>query len=125
MEDSNFHQLLTLLKRIPAIKHEISHGIYQDNNWWIKLSIDINHSLAWNVVQEFGHILNYISLEERLPVVFYPVSAPPYMNGGPNEFLYWIIESKDPDFTPEKVKEWLEARLPDPVDSSDEWEFEN
>ena len=30
------------------------------------------------------------------------------MNGGPADYLYWIIESKDPDFSPDKAKEWLE-----------------
>jgi hypothetical protein len=56
--------------------------------------------------------------------MFYPVSAPPYMNGGPEEFLYWIIDSKEPGFSPDKTKQWLEARLPDPVDSLEEWNLE-
>ena len=73
------------------------------------------------MVQEFGHVLNYLSLEERLPAAFYPVSSPPYMNGGPADFLYWMIESKDPSFTPDKASEWLEGRLPNPVDNLDEW----
>jgi hypothetical protein len=51
----------------------------------VKFAIDIEHPLAWSVVQELGHVLNYVSLEERLPTVFMPVSPPPYMNGGPDE----------------------------------------
>ena len=121
MEQSNFHQLINFLSRVPSIQKEISFGHYEDKNWWVKFSIDIKNEFAWNVVQEFGHVLNYISLNERLPVTFYPVSAPPYMNGGPEGFLYWIIEYKEPSFSQDTTKEWLEGRLPDPVDNLDEW----
>lgn len=124
MRETNFTELINFLKKVPAINDEISSGIYDDGNWWIKFSIDINMNLAWNVVQEFGHIVNYISLNERLPTIFYPVSAPPYMNGGPQNFLYWIIESKEAAFSPEDLKEWLEGRLPDPIDNISEWEYD-
>ena len=76
------------------------------------------------MVQELGCVVNYISIEERLPTVFYPVSPAPYMNGGPREFLSWVIESKDKDFTPSTLAEWLEGRLPDPVDDLKQWETE-
>ena len=122
--DLVFNELIDFMRKVPAIDNSIATGFYDDKNWWIKFSIDINNNLAWNVVQEFGHILNYISIEERLPTVFYPVSAPPYMNGGPQEFLYWVIESKQPDFLPSQLKEWLEGRLPNPVDDINEWEFD-
>jgi hypothetical protein len=49
--------------------------------------------------------------DERLPTVFYPVSPSPYMNGGPQEFLSWVIEAKDKDFKLETLKEWLQGRL--------------
>ena len=124
MESTNFNQINSFLSKVPAIQPGIEHGLYEDKNWWVKFSLDISHDLAWNVVQEFGHIFNYLSLEERLPSTFYPVSAPPYMNGGPADYLYWIIESKDPDFSPDKAKEWLEKRLPDPVDNVEEWIME-
>ena len=124
MEQADFDQLINFLYRVPAIQKGIPYGQYEDKNWWVKFSIDIGSRFAWNVVQEFGHILNYISLNERLPVIFYPVSAPPYMNGGPEDFLYWIIESKNPSFSPDKTKEWLEGRLPDPVDSLEKWDLE-
>jgi len=89
--------------------------------WWVKFSLDIHHPLAWNVVQEFGHILNYLSLDEQLPTVFKPVSPPPYMNGGPAEFLSWVIECTDKDFKPDTAVQWLEGRLPDPVEDSTLW----
>ena len=125
MTDSSFKELIDFIKRIPAVDTPVASGIYENRNWWIKFSIDIKHELAWHVVQELGHILNYLSLNERLPSSFYPVSPPPYMNGGPEEFLSWIIESNNPDFSPSNVKEWLEGRLPNPVDDIAEWKVED
>ncbi|SPE35761.1 hypothetical protein SBA3_2300022 [Candidatus Sulfopaludibacter sp. SbA3] len=57
-------------------------GRLEGEGWWVKFAIDISHRLAWNVVQELGHVLNYLSVNERLPTVFKPVSPPPYANGG-------------------------------------------
>lgn len=68
--------------------------------------------------------MNYVSVEERLPTVFIPVSPPPYMNGGV-EFLAWVIESTDPSFTPDKCAEWLEGRLPRPVDDLAQWKMDD
>ena len=121
MESLKFNQLISFLSKVPAVKPGTSSGFYEDGNWWVKFSLDISNELAWNVVQEFGHIFNYLSINERLPTAFYPVSPPPYMNGGPSEFLSWVIESKDSAFTPNKAKEWLESRLPNPVDDINEW----
>jgi hypothetical protein len=47
------------------------------------------------------------------------------MNGGPQDFLSWVIEAKDADFTPAACAEWLEGRLPQPVDKESEWETED
>lgn len=107
---------------MPGVQSSIGSGDFENGNWWIKFVIDINHPLAWNVVQELGHVLNYVSLDERLPTVFMPVSPPPYMNGGPEEFLSWVIESTDKDFTPEVCAKWLEGRLPRPVEDLSEWQ---
>jgi hypothetical protein len=117
----NVNPLLDFLRKVPSIGQTISTGVYEDNNWWIKLAIDIDSKLAWNVVQELGAIINYLSVTERLPAIFYPVSAPPYLNGGPKDYLYWIIESKQVDFAPSDLLAWLEGRLPNPVDSIEEW----
>jgi hypothetical protein len=108
------------LEKVPAIESGIAFGSKQ-GFWWIKFQIDTSHQLAWYVVQEFGHILNYISLDVKLPVSFYPVSPPPYLNGGPVEFLSWVIENKEAEFTPKVLQEWLKGRLPDPVDSIESW----
>lgn len=116
-----FETLLAFLHRVPAIERSLGSGRGADGNWWVKFGIDISHPLAWHVVQEFGSVLNYLSLDERLPTVFMPVSPPPYMNGGPDQFLSWVIESTDPEFAPAQAAEWLEGRLPDPVDDPAQW----
>jgi hypothetical protein len=100
-------------------------GTGDNGRWWVKMIIDIDHPLAWNVVQELGCVLNYISLDERLPTVFMPVSPAPYLNGGPREFLSWVIESTDPQFEPDSCREWLEGRLPQPVDNVSAWETDD
>jgi hypothetical protein len=117
-----FNELRSFMARIPAVSTPITSGQNDEGLWWIKFQIDINHALAWNVIQEMGHIMNYLSLNERLPTIFYPVSPPPYMNGGPEEFLSWVVESKDKDFSPKLLSEWLQGRLPQPVDDLTQWQ---
>jgi hypothetical protein len=71
----NCNELKSFMARIPTVSNSIAND---EGFWWIKFKIDINHILAWKVVQELGHILNYLSLDDKLPVIFYPVSPPPY-----------------------------------------------
>jgi hypothetical protein len=87
----------------------------------VKFAIDIDHPLAWHVVQELGHVLNYVSLEERLPTSFKPISPPPYMNGGPRDYLSWLIECPREAMSPDTVAKWLEGRLPRPVEDESGW----
>jgi hypothetical protein len=117
----DFAKLEAYLLRVPGVQGPLGKGRFENGNWWVKFGIDITHPLAWNVVQELGHVLNYISLESRLPTVFMPVSPPPYMNGGPRQFLSWVIESTQNGFEPDKCVEWLEGRLPRPVEDVAEW----
>ncbi len=117
-----FTSLTDYLSRIPAISGDIGRGSEDDGRWWVKFEIDINHQYAWHTVQELGHVLNYMSLEDRLPTSFHPVSPPPYMNGGPEEYLSWVIECHDPEFHPDTCQKWLEGRLPRPVEEEEEWE---
>jgi len=121
MNNKAFDVLEAYLTQVPAIGGIVGKGYHPDGLWWVKFRINIQHELAWQVVQEIGHVTNYLSLNERLPTVFYPVSPPPYMNGGPEEFLSWVIENSDKDFTPDKMQEWLEGRLPKPVNNEAEW----
>ena len=123
--ERDFASLRAFLERVPAIEKSMGTGTSDDGLWWVKFSVDIDHALAWNVVQELGSVLNYIAVDERLPTVFKPLSPPPYLNGGPRDFLSWVIESTDPAFAPDKCREWLESRLPNPVDDPSQWESDD
>ena len=113
-------ELLTTLRTIPGIDPSI--GCSEDEpKWWVKFSTDIDHEIAWNIVQEFGNLFNYLSTNERLPTMFYPVSPPSYMNGGPKDCLSWVIECGDEKFTPAQALQWIKARLPEPLDSVEAW----
>ena len=65
--------------------------------------------------------MNYISLTEKLPTVFMPVSPPPYLNGGPEENLSWVIESRIAYLDPKYIADVLESRLPRPVEDESKW----
>jgi hypothetical protein len=127
--DVQFSPLISYLCKVPAIEKNTTPsqgfgtGMAEDGSWWAIFSIDITHRLAWNVVQEFAYVLNDLSMTERLPTVFMPKSPPPYLNGGPQEYLSWVIECSDPSFKPKDVSEWLEGRLPRPVDDLSQWEL--
>jgi hypothetical protein len=124
-EERAFQTLTEYLSRVPAITGNIGSGVFADGCWWVKFTIDIDHDLAWYVVQELGNVLNYLSVTERLPTVFMPVSPPSYLNGGPREFLSWVIESKDKEFKPETCAKWLEGRLPQPVNDLSKWKTDD
>ena len=124
MNEDLFESLQSFLLQVPAISGTIATGI-DEGLWWVKFKINTHHPLAWQVVQEIGHVVNYVSIDERLPTAFYPVSPPPYMNGGPDKFLSWLIENNDPDFTPDLMKTWLEGRLPQPVIDEAQWSTED
>jgi hypothetical protein len=119
--NGGLQKLQAYIARIPAVQ-VVSTSEASDLRWWLKFDIDIHHPLAWNVVQELGFVLNYLSLTERLPTVFKPVSPPPYMNGGPEDFLSWVIEAQEPLPDAGYIAEVLEGRLPRPVDEETQWD---
>jgi hypothetical protein len=121
VDERAFHSLKLFLGKVPAISAPLAHGCDSSGQWWVKFSIDIDAPLAWHVVQELGHVLNLLSQNERLPTAFKPVSPPPYLNGGPREYLSWVIECSDKDFKPGTVAKWLESRLPQPIDDHERW----
>src|SRR5436309_1824162 len=121
-----FHKLIDYLARVPSVagNSSPSRGFgsgLDDGTWWVKFSLDLRHPLVWNAVQELGHVLNYLSIQEKLPTTFKPVSPPPYLNGGPLEFLSWLVECPLSAMEPTTVAEWLEHRLPHPVDDHTQW----
>jgi hypothetical protein len=120
-DDRAFGTLVQYLQRVRAVSGSIGTDHFDDGGWWVKFSIDISHKFAWHAVQELGHVLNYLSPDERLPTVFKPVSPPPYMNGGRGDYLSWVIECRDREFKPGTLMKWLEGRLPRPVESEAEW----
>ncbi len=121
MDERAFKTLTDYLEKVPSIVTPIATGADDDGLWWVKFQIDIDHDLAWYAIQELGCVVNYLSINERLPTVFYPVSPAPYMNGGPKDFLSWVIETKDKEFMPGTLMKWLEGRLPQPVDDLEQW----
>jgi hypothetical protein len=124
-KDAELETLARLVGRVPSVTGPIGTGCTADGCWWLKFAIDIGHPLSWRAVQELAHVLNYVSLDERLPTVFMPVSPPPYMNGGPREFLSWVIEARDPAFGARECAEWLEGRLPRPLDDPAAWKLDD
>ena len=124
-KNSSLDPLVAFLKTVPGIKQGIGQGLFENGTWWVKFQIDIGHPLAWQVVQELGHILNYISISEPLPTVFKPVSPPSYMNGGPKDFLSWVIESTAPEFSPALCADWLSGRMPAPIDDLSQWNLDD
>lgn len=125
MAELNFERLYQFFSKVPSIQQQriSAHGTNGEHAWWIKFSIDNEHALAWQTVQELGHVLNYLSTNERLPTQFFPVSPPPYMNGEAKDFLAWVIECDHPEFSPDVVCDWLEARLPNPVEDESQWKI--
>lgn len=126
MSQLDFTRLSEFFKKVPSIGEQglMAYGSDGKQAWWIKFQINIEHDLAWQTVQELGHVLNYLSTNERLPTQFLPVSPPPYMNGHAKEFLAWVIQCNHEDFPPDVVCDWLEGRLPNPVDDVTKWKIE-
>ena len=77
-----------------------------------KFTIDLDHRLPWSVVQEVGYVLNYLSLDEQLPILLMTVPPPPYMHGGPRDYLSWVIESRDKNLTADVYTPCREGLLP-------------
>ncbi|MEB3754264.1 hypothetical protein [Acinetobacter sp. MD2(2019)] len=126
MSELSFERLSAFFSNVPSVQSQgiVAHGSDSKHAWWFKFHINTEHALAWQTVQELGHVLNYLSTNERLPTQFFPVSPPPYMNGGPQEFLAWVIQCNHADFSPDVVCDWLEARLPNPVSDEAQWKIQ-
>ena len=125
MAELSFDRLYQFFSKVPSVQKEriVVHGSDGEHAWWFKFHLDIEHPLAWQTVQELGHVLNYISKNERLPTQFLPVSPPPYMNGDAKQFLAWVIQCNHADFPPDIICDWLEARLPQPIDDAEKWKI--
>lgn len=116
-DDNQAAEIAALLQR----KARSDEATEPSERWWVKLQIDIRSHMAWHVVQELAHVLNFISLAERLPTVFKPTSSPPYLNGGPDDYLAWVIESTADNVDAAYVAEVLEGRMPQPPEDLTKW----
>jgi hypothetical protein len=124
VDDAGFVPLTSFLEKVPSVSGPVAVGVGSSGlAWWAKFTIDVADPLSWRAVQELAHVLNYLSVNERLPTAFMPISPPPYLNGGV-EFLSWVIECRDKDCTPATVADWLLGRLPRPVDDRDQWRID-
>lgn len=125
VSEMNFERLQQFFSQVPSVQADRidAYGSDGQHAWWFKFQIDTTHELAWQTVQELGHVLNYLSTNERLPTQFLPVSPPPYMNGVAQDFLAWVIQCNHPDFGPDVICDWLEARLPNPVNDAEQWKI--
>ena len=117
--------LTDFISQVPSVLPTITSEADEEGRWFIKFQIDIHHFLAWRVVQELSNVVNLLSNDERLPTIFYPVSPPPYLNGGPEENLSWVIQCGDPNFAPAELVDWLDQRMPSPVDDDSVWNIED
>lgn len=115
--------LARLLKKLPGVHRSIGTSEPGDAFWWTKFTIDIKHPLAWHVVQRLGYVLNYYSLEQKFECKFYPASPPPDLNGGPAEFLSWVIEAKLGCVDPLPIVKTLRAALPRTLSDSRAWKM--
>ena len=43
----DFNTLIEFIKRVPSVNTSIASGAYDNGNWWIKFSLDINHQLSY------------------------------------------------------------------------------
>ncbi len=120
---SAFDKLIGTLEKIPPVTGEISTGSDSYRPWWVEFSLDLDSPIAWNVIQEISHILNYASYDEELQSAFKPVSPPPYKSGGPGECLAWVIESRSENFSPDTCAVWLQNKLPEPIEDATAWEY--
>lgn len=116
-----FKKLVAYLQKIPAMSGPIHWQRCDDGTWSVGFSLALEHPLAWSAVQELAYVLNTLSVSELLPTRFLPTAPPPYLNGPACWYLGWRIESTLPGIKPDEVLEWLEGRLPQPVDDESKW----
>lgn len=118
--ERGMERLRAVLARIPHVTI-LQSSLPAEPLFWVKLKIDLTAPVVWNIVQELAFVLNDLSAEERLPTLFMPVSPPPYLNGGPAEFLAWVIESRIEFQDAGQIATMLEARLPKPLENPEAW----
>jgi hypothetical protein len=87
-----------------------SSKIIKDGLWSVTFHIDLRHKIAMRVVQEFAYVCDGRTRASILPIVFQPMSSSPE-NGDPEDQLFWVIESHDPQFTPDMLVAELSTEI--------------
>lgn len=116
-DEADLAPMRDLLERVPGVAY-LGGGGSVDRGWWASFDIDIEHPLAWQVVQQLSHVLNFVAREEDLPTILTPLA--PTTIGGPKTSLSWAIDV-GPDYPPAACAKQLEALLPAPVEDESEW----
>jgi len=115
--------LVRLLKKLPGVRGSVGMSELGDVFWWAKFSIDLKHPLAWHVIQRLAFVLNYYSIEQKFDCKFYPASPPPDLNGGPHEYLSWVIEARVGCVDPHPIVKVLRAALPRTLSDTKMWKL--
>lgn len=108
--DARLQRLLAWLISHPTVikTNSPSLGIgcrvYDDGGWWIKFALDIADPDAWTTIQVLAYALNDPNITAEFRTTFKPVSPPPYLNGGPDDYLSWVIEGEDYRFADRVAK---------------------
>jgi hypothetical protein len=114
-------RLAKLIGTLPGVKGPVAHNASDQWFWWVKFTIDTRHALAWHVIQRLGYVFNYYSIEQHFDTKFMPVSPPPDLNGGPRQYLSWVVEATLGFYDPGPSMEALRRELPQNVKSKAEW----
>jgi hypothetical protein len=116
----NFNKLNTLLLSIPCVKSVDCYDEMEDL-WSCHIRMDLTHEIVWHLIQGIAFVINDTSITGKLPATFYPTSPPPYLNGGPYNYLHWIIRSESPEFIPDYCCEWFINRFPNNPEFNESW----
>lgn len=119
--DPRFARLIDFLSLIPGVEADDgpSRGMTTETgagSWRVGFVIDVFHDLSWETVQEMAHALN----GQASGATFKPMSPAPDQNGGPDEFLSWVIEAGEA-LSPDTLADHLKATLPSPVEDERAW----
>ncbi len=117
-DERDFGTLIAYLQRVPGIAGPISSGRLDDGNWWVKFRI-----APARLERRSGvGVRAQLPLHQRTTADgLHAGVRGPYLNGGPRDYLSWVIESKDPKFKPGTCMKWLDERLPRPVEDTSAW----
>jgi hypothetical protein len=108
-------QLVDFLRQVPSLRN-FRRSAVDFRSWWVSFEIDLSLPLAWKVIRALALNLNNHSANMWLATVFKPIP-----DKRPDQPTCWRIESTDPLLDPAEVVQWLEMKLPTPLNDVDAW----